>query len=1202
MKTCKEPEENTIIPGLAMIHANHIEDLRRVVVDWIRQRPLKPLENEIFLIQSNGMAQWLKLGLADDEGCGIAAAVEMPMPSSFLWRAYRAVLGKEAVPRESPFEKNRLTWRLFEMLPELMQQDCYQPLARYLSDDRDMRKRYQLASRLADIFDQYQVYRADWLEDWENGTDPLRNALGVPMEMPSDRRWQPELWRNIVQRVPLNKHRNSRSSLHRRFLKTVETLEYRPADLPRRVIVFGICSLPKQLLDMLHAISRFSQVMICVHNPCRHFWADIIEDRDLLPAASSRHPRKSFLPDQLDPEQMHQHVNPLLAAWGKQGRDYMGLLAEHDRPETYRANFSEIDLFRDAAPDGDQDSLLNQVQQAILDLAPLPATGNDRPFIDADDPSIRFHLAHSPQREVEILHDRLLSFFADDSTLHPQDIIIMTPDIDAYAPHIDAVFGNIRPTDSRYIPFTVADSPERAGVPMLEAIDMLLHLPESRMAVSDGIDLLDVPAFRNRFGLKESDLPTLRQWIDGSGIRWGVNADHRAGFDLPADLEQNTWSFGLRRMMLGYAGGDGQPWHGIEPYSEIGGLDAALVGPLACILKTLDHYSRELNQPTDAETWYSRIRNLVNDCFDPTDSVEELVQSRVELELNRWLNACRDAELTATLPLSVVRTAFLTGVRESGMSQKFLAGKVNFCTLMPMRAIPFKVVCLMGMNDGKYPRSRPPLDFDLMAVPGAYRPGDRSRREDDRYLFLEALLSARDKLYISYIGRNIRDNSEQMPSVLVGQLRDYLAAGWRLDGDGSEQDATGRDGGRPLLQHLTCQHPLQPFSKAYFQPDGDMPLFTYAQEWRDVLKPASAPALEPSLPVLPSLPIDAPWRLIDLIRFLKHPVDTFFNRRLDVYFDEISVTAEDREPFVLDRLAPHTFGASLLTAGISASPDHADAAVHQEADRLRRYGCLPLSGFGDMDSQELSDRVLKILGHHHSLCHRWPVAAESREIKRNGGTELPDDNTGNAGRESSDGTMEDWLDGLRQADSEKGESLARWEFYRDNILGDNGKLSKVYAAIDAWVKHLAGCAQGWVLTSFLVAPDAVAEMAPLDRERAETCLNEVMAALNAGLNRPLPVTARTALAFLQVIHGDGAPNDSDAVLNKAKEAARKKYEGDDFHSSGELGYNHYLKRTYPDFDTLWQAESNRFRLLAESLYLPLIQHIRIFDLFSTERA
>jgi exodeoxyribonuclease V gamma subunit len=1172
-----------IVPGLSIIHANHLEDLRQVAVAWIRRRPLKPLENELFLIQSNGMAQWLKLGLADDDGCGIAAAMQMQMPARFLWSAYRVVLGPEAIPRESPFEKDRLIWRLLEMLPDLMKKDCFQPLARYLDNDRNLRKRYQLACRLADIFDQYQVYRADWLEDWENGVDRLRNALGAPTEMPDSQMWQAELWRSIDQRMSPNLRGKSRSSLHRRFLKAVQNLDKRPAGLPRRVIVFGICSLPQQTLDVLHAVSRLSQVMVCIHNPCRYHWADIIEDRELLRIESARQPRKPHMPEYPSPELLHQQVNPLLAAWGKQGRDYMGLLASYDRPETYRENFAEIDLFRDVAPQGSAAGLLKQVQQAVLDLRSLPSTLQDRPCIDIDDGSIQFHLAHSPQREVEILHDQLLACFAEIPGLHPRDVIVMTPDIDAYAPHIEAVFGNIRQQDQRYIPFTVADSPERAGVPMREALDKLLHLPESRMAVSDVIDLLDVPAFRNRFDLAETDLPKLRQWIEDAGIRWGLNAEHRTGFELPAGLEQNTWLFGLRRMLLGYASGAGRPWRGIEPYDEVGGLEAALVGPLATLLETLERYCHVLNQPTDAQTWFTRIRDLSNDCFQPTDSAEQLVQSRMESELEKWLNACIDAGLTESLPLTVVREAFLSAIQESSLSQRFLAGKVNFCTLMPMRAIPFKVVCLLGMNDGKYPRSRPPLDFDLMAAKGAYRPGDRSRREDDRYLFLEALLSAREKLYISYIGRNIQDNSEQMPSVLVGQLRDYLAAGWRLNDTSAGSDTTDQDQCAAFLNHLTCQHPLQPFSRAYFLPDRNPTLLTYAHEWRDILNLQPGTALEVPPPVLSAYPIDAAIQMNDLIRFLKHPVHYFFNRRLKVYFDDIQATAEDHEPFALDRLAPFSLGARLLSAGLAAGPEKSCDAVHEESARLRRTGVLPLKGFGELAAADLIERVLRMLDHHHKLIRLWPVAAAAREILLKGASL------------SSDVFLEDWMDGLRQADSGGTETYARWEFYGGNILGDNGKILRLTSAIGSWVKHLVGCAQGISVTSYLAAPDAVVQMPPLDQVCAEKWLDEVVMCWKSGLTHPLPVTAKTALAFLSVMNSDDSKIDSGAKLNKAMAAARKVYEGDGYNSLGELGYSRYLMRSYPDFNTIWQASGHPFHQLAQSLYSPLLQTVRIIN-------
>jgi exodeoxyribonuclease V gamma subunit len=310
--------------------------------------------------------------------------------------------------------------------------------------------------------------------------------------------------------------------------------------------------------------------------------------------------------------------------------------------------------------------------------------------------------------------------------LKPRDIIVMTPDIRAYAPHIEAVFGNLQPEDARHIPFTIADNPDRASAPMLAALEKLLQLPDLRITVSDMLDFLEVPALRERFGLAEADLPRLHSWIEGAGVRWGLSSAHRQGFDLPSGLEQNTWMFGMRRMLLGYAVGTNAPWRQIAPYDEIGGLEAALVGPLAAVLEQLAKYWQVLLHPAKADEWCQRILGLSNDFFNPTGSRDRLTQRRLEEVLDQWLNACTDAGLEDQLTLPVVRSAVLNALTDASISQRFLAGKVNFGTLMPMRAIPFKVVCLLGMNDGEYPRSRPAPDFDLMAAPGHYRPGDRS--------------------------------------------------------------------------------------------------------------------------------------------------------------------------------------------------------------------------------------------------------------------------------------------------------------------------------------------------------------------------------------------------------------------------------------------------------------------------------------------
>ena len=1141
-----------------------MEDLRRLAVQWAMKHPLAPLENEVFIVQSNGMAQWLKLALAENDGCGISAAVSFQLPARFLWQAYRAVLGPEDIPSNSPYDKAPLKWRLFRLLKGLSKNNGFSAISRFLSDDPDSIKQYQLACRLADLYDQYQVYRADWLEDWTLGRDQIRNAHGKPEPLPSEQGWQAELWRLIQFDMPDPERHSSRSSLHRRFVKAIPTLSERDHTLPRRIIVFGISTLPGQALEALHALSGHCQILFFVHNPCRFYWADIMEDRELLKFEQIRHFAHNEDTRKTIPESSHPTVNPLLASWGKQGRDYIGLLYGYDQPEAYRKHFEEIDMFDDFAPKDRDTPLLSQVQQAILDLTPPPGTHEKKPNISPDDRSITFQMAYSRQREVEILQDQLLDQFKRNPNLTPKDIIVMAPDIDVYTPHIESVFGNLTHQDPRFVPFAIADRPNRAGLPMVRALEKLLHLPTSRMAQSDLLDLLQVPAFRQRFGLGENDLQKLQLWIDGAGIRWGLHAAQRTAFDLPRGIDENTWQFGFRRMFLGYAVGAGEPWRDIEPYGEIGGLEAELIGPLHLIIDRLEKHWQELKEPGTPQVWHDRILTLLNDFFRPTDSNDLFIRRLLEDIAATWRRDCEDAGLEEPLTLAIVRDALLSALKNQNMSQRFLVGMVNFCTLMPMRAIPFKVVCLLGMNDGEYPRSMPQKDFDLMATPGLYRPGDRSRREDDRYLFLEALLSAREKLHISYIARNVNDNSERMPSVLVSQLRDYLAEGWQLETT------------QTLLDHLTSLHPLQPFSKAYFQPPGSRDLFTHAIEWRKMLDPRETRSDQHSLG--PAQIHTAPG-LGQLIRCLKNPIKCFFNERLNVYFDDTGAITQNREPFALDGLSPFNQGKILLNVGL-AVPDSEGSeavcqAVHRAAQRLQHTGELPPGGFGPLSAKELSKPVLQMLEHHHRLAEKYPRTVPPVEIRfpiRIDGCDAQ--------------ILEDWLDGLRM---ENPDQYTRWTFYPKNILDSKNRISRLDSLVDLWVRHLAGCARGMSLTSILVAPDGLAEFPPLHPEKAGQWLDEIIRFWWLGLQQPLPVTAKTALAYVKILFSNGKEGDP----LKAREAARKAYEGDGYHFSGELGYADgvYLKRCYPDFDALWQAEQNRFKNLSEYIYGPLVNAI-----------
>ncbi|WP_238936477.1 exodeoxyribonuclease V subunit gamma [Pseudomonas typographi] len=1140
--------------GFMIVHGNRLDDLRALAVNWMQRYPLAPLENETVLVHSNGIAQWLKLAMAADRaegGCGIAAALDVQLPSRFLWQAYRTVLGHASTPETSPLDKAPLLWRLMRLLPELLGQPAFAGLARFLRDDDDGRKLHQLAERLADLFDQYQVYRADWLDDWAVGRDQLRSLRGVALPLDDEQRWQAQLWREVLADVGPGALDQSRAGVHRRFLARLAEPGPAPAGLARRVVVFGISSMPAQVLEALAALARHSQVLLCVHNPCRHHWADIVADKELLGHAYRRQPHK------LTPNAATGYGQPLLAAWGKQGRDYINLLDSYDDPSHYQplfqaVNGGRIDLFDDSPPQ----HLLGQLQNDILELRPL-AESRDLwpPVVLAEDPSVRFHRVHSAQREVEVLHDQLLARFAADPALQPRDVIVMVPDINAYAPHIQAVFGQLPREDRRYIPFTLADQGQRGRQPLLIALEHLLRLPQSRFSVSNILDLLDVPAVRARLGIEEADLPTLQRWIDGAGVRWGVDAAQRESLQMPPGLEQNTWRFGLRRMLLGYASGRAPALGGIEPYDEVAGLEAALAGPLLTLIERLDVARQDLLHAATPEVWIERLQALLRVFFKAQGEADQLLLDQLLGLLEQWRVTCELAGFAEPIPLTVAHEAWLAGMEEGRLTQRFLAGAVNFCTLMPMRAIPFKVVCLLGMNDGDFPRQQPAVDFDLMR--NDYRPGDRSRREDDRYLLLEALLSARDQLYVSWVGRNIRDNSERVPSVLVGQLRDHVAAGWSLATPG---------GGQALLAALTQEHPLQPFSARYFAgqrgPDG---LYTYAHEWRQVHAPQVAGS-EPASMLAALLP-EVPLSLRQLGNLLRDPVAAFFAQRLKVQFAEQALASRDDEAFALTGLEAWRHQDTLVQAlkgwvEQAYQPEQLPAQLAAEVERLGRQGELPLGAFGMLNAGVLAAPLPDMLQRYHAHLALWPTVVEGQAA-----ASVP--------AQADAPGLEDWLGGLRR--NAQG-ALAYIQLDSKKLWVDGHY--RWHNLVRPWVRHLALQLGERPCTSVWVSLKGDVVFQPMARAQAQAQLQGLLGAWLEAMREPLPVACKTAFAWLQA----DAEGDAEHALEKARET----YEGN-YTVAGEVAGSFALRRAYPDFDSLLASE--RFTAWATRLYGGLFHHL-----------
>ena len=468
---------NAPAPGLIALHSHQSEVLAETLTGWLRAHPLQPLESEVVLVQCNGMAEWIKIALAQHSG--VCAAAQVELPSRFIWRTCRQVLGPDQVPRESPLDKLPLTWRLMDLLPRCVDEAVFAPVRGFLQGDEPDRL-LQLASRLADLFDQYQIYRPDWLQDWAAGDDVCRQPSGEH-ELAPDQRWQPELWRRVLATLHDTERAATRPALHQRVLAHLRAGHAPVQPVARRVSVFGMSHMPLQLLELLAALAQHSQVLLAVPNPCRYHWGEIMDGREWLRSERQRQKDKGQALADTPLEQMHLHAPTLLAAWGRQGRDFIRMLDAFDDAQAAceRAQLPTLDFFDDA-PITDGTPMLTQLQRRIRDL--LPSTV-DAPAacLPAQDGSVLFRLAHSPVRELEVLHDQLLDWLAQPPggvALSPREVVVMVPDIERMAPAIEAVFGQYPRGDARHIPFAIADLGAQASSPLIHAVQWLLALPQ----------------------------------------------------------------------------------------------------------------------------------------------------------------------------------------------------------------------------------------------------------------------------------------------------------------------------------------------------------------------------------------------------------------------------------------------------------------------------------------------------------------------------------------------------------------------------------------------------------------------------------------------------------------------------------------------------------------------------------------------------
>jgi len=935
-------------PSFRIHTSNRLEVLVERLAGELAAAPLPPLEREMVVVQSQGMYRWVTLELA--RRLGIAAHLSMPFPRTFchhladrlLPGAPEAAAGADPGRRPaSLFSRELLTWRLFGLLGRGEGSIFADPRFRravagpaaYLDDDPDQRKRHQLAARLAALFDDYQLYRPERMLEWQAAApDADADADADPADPAA---WQALLWRRLL--ADGAAEGSGEEHLARRFTGLIELIHRAsasPAGLPRRVSVFGVSTLPPIFVRLLVALARFVPVSVYFVSPTYHFWGDLRSEREV-----ERIRRRLQPPGPTpiaDPEDdLHlESGNPLLAALGRQGRDFFNLLQESDEEG---AAWHQLDFL---APEAD--TVLHAVQADVLHLVDR-GPGGDAPPLDLDpaDDSLRIHACHSPMREMEVLRDQILDAFAHDPELRPEDVLVLVPDVATYGPYVEAVFG-VEHEGTPRLPFSVADRGAGREQPPAETVLQLLELVGGRLTPGSVLDLLEVAAIRRAASIAEAEVPAVRRWVGDVRVRWGMDGEQRArDFGVPPE-EANSWRAGVDRLLMGYAAGDREELvAGILPHGGATAGDADLLGRLAAFVDTLFGRLRALGPPRPLAGeggWAAELHRTLDALYRADGEEEERALLLVRRAIDELADGRSRAGLGEPVTLEVVRAHLETRLADDTFGSGFITGRITFGALKPMRTIPFRVICVAGLADGVFPRRDPPRSFDLMAREP--RLGDRSLADDDRYLFLETVLAAGERLVLTYVGRSQRDSTELPPSVVVSELLDLLDRSFRTPD------------GRPAREQLRVVHRLQPMSPAYF--DGSDPrLFSYSEEsYRasDALlgdpRPPAPFAVEEGDVEVEDGDGDGVLELTvrDLEELWVNPSRHYCRRVLGLRLDRDGDPDPEAEPFDVGGLGRYALHRWLLERRLRAEDGEGEG--DDELELLRAAGELPLAGLG----------------------------------------------------------------------------------------------------------------------------------------------------------------------------------------------------------------------------------------------------------------
>ncbi|MET0524575.1 MAG: exodeoxyribonuclease V subunit gamma [Nocardioides sp.] len=1048
-----------------------------------------PFAEEVVVVPAKGVERWLtqrlshRLGVGLRGGDGVCAGVRFLSPHSLV----SMVLDRH---REDLWDPDHLVWPLLATIDDSLDEPWCATLAAHLGhglagDEAELRRnrRYSVARRLAGLFVSYAVQRPTLVADWRDG----RDSDGAGAALDADLRWQAELWRRLLQRVD----DDPPDVCHERVLERLRA-GGDGLDLPDRLSLFGHTRLPVTEIALLRGLGEHRDVHLWLPQPSASLWDSLADLGGVVPREDDR--------------SADRVAHPLLASLGRDTRELRRLLA--DVPSSATA----VDV-------PEPDTLLGWLQHDLrANHAPTVEERAGRRLRD-DDRSLQVHACHSAARQVDVLREVLVGLLDDDPGLEPRDILVMCPDIETFAPLISAGFGLadvVEDADGGGHPahrlrVRLADRALSSTNPLLAVAATLVELAGGRVTASDVLDLATQEACRLRFGFSDDDLARVTRWVAQAGIRWGIDGPSRAAFEM-ARFDHNTWRSGLDRILLGVAmSGDDHHHLGRGlPVDDVASSDIDLVGRLAEYTSRLADCLAAMTAAGTVQEWVDALGEGVRWLTEVT-AEDSWQLTQFERELARaGVSSASDPDVP--LRLADVRALLQSRLGGRPTRANFRTGTLTVCTMVPMRSVPHRVVCLVGLDDGVFPRTTSVDGDDVLAR----RPltGERDARSEDRQLLLDALLAAIDTVVITYTGANEHTGAERPPAVPLGEIL----------------DATDRTTATAVRDRVLVRHPLQPYDVRNLEPGRLVGRRPFSFD-RAALAGAVA-AAGPRTPPPPLLDGPLPPRaeedvsLADLKTFLTHPVRAFLRGRLDVSTpfepDELS----DAIPVGLDALELWQVGDRLLREVLAGR----DPTAVMTAELLR--GTLPPGDLGHRALNGVAEECQKLFARTAELREGEPRSIDV-DVDLGNGRRL----TGTVARVHGAKVVSLGYSRLKPR-----QRLLAW---LDLLALSAGRPD------ESWTSHAVGRER---------AGPRRALAGPLDH-RALDWLSDLVALRDEGLDRPLPMPLATAAAWAEAHARELQGEDRDPVGS-----ARRAWATDPHNDYAILGEDAdaYHQRIYGD--------------------------------------